>query len=224
MRTKKPLFQWDINQKFINCTGQYIDFMFDNDPQPYRVEIKDGACLIPDEFLQTEGKKTVYECLSDGTITENKITIHGRPKPPSYVYTTTEKLTFDGLVQKVNTTIDDIISRANSGEFNGTSVTHIWDGTTLIITSASGTSSVDLKGNKGDTPRKGVDYYTEQEKEEIISESVSELKEDLEQWKNELMGTDEDVLAMLASVDVVQPVADEAGAMYTDESGALYIL
>ena len=184
MRTKKPLFQWDINQKFINCTGQYIDFIFDNDPEPYRVEIKDGTCLIPDEFLQTEGKKTVYECLSDGTITENKITIHGRPKPPSYVYTTTEKLTFDGLVQKVNTTIDDIISRANSGEFNGTSVTHIWDGTTLIITSASGTSSVDLKGEKGDTPKKGVDYYTENEIEGIIenitSGSIGKFKQTVE--------------------------------------------
>ena len=53
MRTKKPLFQWDINQKFINCTGKYIDFIFDNDSKPYRVEIEDGTCLIPDEFLQT---------------------------------------------------------------------------------------------------------------------------------------------------------------------------
>ena len=121
MRTKKPLFQWDINQKFINCTGKYIDFIFDNDPKLYRVEIEDGTCLIPDEFLQTDGKKTVYECLSDGTLTENKLTVHGRPKPPNYVYTTTEKLTFDGLVQKVDDTVNDIINRANSGEFNGTS-------------------------------------------------------------------------------------------------------
>lgn len=32
-----------------------------------------------------------------------------------------------------------------------TAVKHSWDGTTLIITSASGTSSVDLQGAKGDT-------------------------------------------------------------------------
>ena len=32
----------------------------------------------------------------------------------------------------------------------GTSCTHTWDGTTLTVTSASGTSSADLKGEKGD--------------------------------------------------------------------------
>ena len=68
----------------------------------------------------------------------------------------------------------------------GTSITHSWDGTTLIVTSASGTSSANLKGEKGDkgepgeqgirgvqgekgekgdtgaagyTPIKGVDYF-----------------------------------------------------------------
>lgn len=39
---------------------------------------------------------------------------------------------------------------------DGVSATHIWNGTTLIITSASGTSSADLKGEKGDTGE--VDY------------------------------------------------------------------
>ena len=34
---------------------------------------------------------------------------------------------------------------------DGVSVTHEWDGTTLTVTSASGTTSADLKGPKGDT-------------------------------------------------------------------------
>ena len=34
---------------------------------------------------------------------------------------------------------------------NGVSCTHRWEGTTLIVTSASGTSSADLKGEKGDS-------------------------------------------------------------------------
>lgn len=38
---------------------------------------------------------------------------------------------------------------------NGVSVTHSWSGTTLSITSASGTSSVDLKGPKGETGATG---------------------------------------------------------------------
>lgn len=34
---------------------------------------------------------------------------------------------------------------------DGVSATHSWNGTVLTITSASGTSSADLKGEKGDT-------------------------------------------------------------------------
>lgn len=75
---------------------------------------------------------------------------------------------------------------------NGVSATHSWNGTTLTITSASGTSSADLKGDKGDkgdkgadgkkgdngyTPVKGVDYWTEADKEEIIDRCADELEE-----------------------------------------------
>lgn len=58
---------------------------------------------------------------------------------------------------------------------DGVSVTHNWSGTTLTVTSASGTSSVDLKGNKGDTgasgysPVRGTDYWTASDIAEIKS-------------------------------------------------------
>lgn len=76
---------------------------------------------------------------------------------------------------------------------NGVSVTHSWSGTTLFVTSASGTTSANLKGAKGDkgdkgdtgaagtngidgyTPVKGVDYYTDADKAEIISAVLNGL-------------------------------------------------
>lgn len=39
---------------------------------------------------------------------------------------------------------------------DGVSCTHEWDGTTLIVTSASGTSSADLKGERGDAGDRGA--------------------------------------------------------------------
>lgn len=48
---------------------------------------------------------------------------------------------------------------------DGVSCTHEWEGTVLHVTSASGTTSADLKGDKGNqgvagyTPVKGVDYF-----------------------------------------------------------------
>lgn len=52
---------------------------------------------------------------------------------------------------------------------SGVSATHSWNGTTLTVTSASGTSSANLQGPKGDTgspgaagytPVRGTDYWT----------------------------------------------------------------
>lgn len=42
---------------------------------------------------------------------------------------------------------------------DGVSVEHSWDGTVLNIKSASGESSADLKGDKGYTPQKNIDYF-----------------------------------------------------------------
>ena len=79
--------------------------------------------------------------------------------------------------------IDNALTRAKeNGEFNGSdgvSVTHSWDGTMLSITSASGTSSSDLKGEKGDvgyTPIRGIDYWTDEDKAEIVSSILEELR------------------------------------------------
>lgn len=84
---------------------------------------------------------------------------------------------------------------------DGVNCTHRWDGTTLFVTSASGTSAADLKGEAGAkgepgaagkdgyTPVKGTDYYTEAERQELISDVVEALDEaptdiDLSAWND----------------------------------------
>lgn len=52
---------------------------------------------------------------------------------------------------------------------NGVSATHSWNGTTLTVTSASGSSSANLKGDKGDN---GDDYVlTSADKQEIAAQA-----------------------------------------------------
>ena len=79
---------------------------------------------------------------------------------------------------------------------DGVSCTHSWTGTTLTVTSASGTSSADLKGDPGEqgpqgpkgdtgvqgpagadgnTPVKGVDYWTSADKAEIVNDVLAAL-------------------------------------------------
>lgn len=116
---------------------------------------------------------------------------------------------------EAETIINTALAQAKeSGEFdgkNGVSATHSWNGTTLTVTSASGTSSANLKGDAGASPTiiieetasgvlieatnpdgtqqigyalhgapgkspvKGVDYWTETDKNEIIQSVVAEL-------------------------------------------------
>lgn len=64
---------------------------------------------------------------------------------------------------------------------DGISASHSWDGTVLTVTSASGTSSADLKGadgkdgQNGYTPVKGTDYWNEADKAEIVEETVENI-------------------------------------------------
>lgn len=68
---------------------------------------------------------------------------------------------------------------------DGVSVTHSWDGTTLTVTSASGTSSVDLKGQNGYTPIKGTDYWTEADKNEIKEYVKDEIPTNISAFNND---------------------------------------
>lgn len=115
MNVTKQLYQWDTGQKLTECTGIYVDYLIGD--EVYRVEIIDGTCIIPDELLQTSGRYKVWECMADNTLREFAFKVLPRPMPPSYVYTPTEQLTFDGLVQKVDDAVAEMIRRADSGEF-----------------------------------------------------------------------------------------------------------
>ena len=141
MNTEKKLYQWDTGQKLTGCTGLYVDFPIDN--EVYRVETADGMCIIPDELLQTSGGHKVYECMTNNTIRSFAFSVIPRPKPPDYVFTPTERLTFEGLVQKVDDAVADMIRRAESGEFDG------------------------------HTPVKGTDYFTTSEIQQIQNEVSS---------------------------------------------------
>ena len=149
MKTNKILYQWDAGQKLTDCRGVFVDFVISG--EVYRCDVVNGECIVPDELLQHPGKQTAYECMADNTLQEFVFSVVPRPLPPDYVYTPTEKLTFEGLVQKVEDPVADIIRRADSGEFDGY------------------------------TPVKGKDYFSEAEKNELMesvsSGAIGEFRE-----------------------------------------------
>ena len=139
MKPEKQLYQWDVNQYLtgINPAAQYVDYPMGN--EVIRIKSDGTRCRIPDEVLQTYGGKTCYERYPDGTFRAYSFSVLYAPKPPDYVYTPEERTTFEALTARVDSAIEEIKRRADSGEF---------------------------------TPVKGVDYFTDAEKNEMM-ESVS---------------------------------------------------
>lgn len=139
MKPEKQLYQWDTNQSLVELTpsAQYVDYPIGD--EVIRIKTDGTRCRIPDEVLQTYGGKTCYERYPDGTYRAYSFTVLYAPKPPEYVYTPEERTTFEALTARVDSAIEDIKRRADSGEFDGK------------------------------TPVKGVDYYTDEEKAELIT-------------------------------------------------------
>ena len=213
MNIEKRLYQWDTGQKLTGCTGLYVDFPIDN--EVYRVETIDGTCIIPDELLQTSGGHKVYECMTNNTIRSFAFSVKPRPMPPNYVYTPTEKLTLEGLAQRVDDAVADMIRRAESGEFDGHTPVKGVDyfdgekgdkGDPFTYEDFTPEQLASLKGDKGDkgdngidgkdgadgyTPVKDIDYF-----DGVNGKSAYQIAVD-----NGFIGTEAEWLASLRGAD-----------------------
>ena len=210
MNIEKRLYQWDTGQKLTGCTGLYVDFPIDN--EVYRVETIDGTCIIPDELLQTSGGHKVYECMTNNTIRSFAFSVKPRPMPPNYVYTPTEKLTLEGLAQRVDDAVADMIRRADSGEFDGHTPVKGVDyfdgekgdkGDPFRYEDFTPEQLASLKGDKGDkgtdgkdgadgyTPVKDIDYF-----DGVNGKSAYQIAVD-----NGFIGTEAEWLASLRGAD-----------------------
>lgn len=213
MNTEKRLYQWDTGQKLVGCTGLYVDFPIGD--EVYRIETADGMCIIPDELLQTSGSHKVYECMTNNTIRSFGFSVKPRPMPPNYVFTPTEKLTLEGLAQRVDDAVADMIRRADSGEFDGHTPIKGVDyfdgekgdkGDPFTYDDFTPEQLASLKGDKGDkgdngidgkdgadghTPVKGIDYF-----DGVNGKSAYQIAVD-----NGFIGTEAEWLASLRGAD-----------------------
>lgn len=198
MNTEKKLYQWDIGQKLAGCTGLYVDFLIGD--EVYRVETADGMCIIPDELLQTSGSHKVYECMTNNTIRSFGFSVKPRPMPPNYVFTPTEKLTLEGLAQRVDDAVADMIRRADSGEFDGHTPIKGVDyfdgekgdkGDPFTYKDFTPEQLASLKGDKGDKGDNGTDG-----KDGVNGKSAYQIAVD-----NGFIGTEAEWLASLRGAD-----------------------
>nr|DAG21380.1 MAG TPA: hypothetical protein [Bacteriophage sp.] len=94
------LYQWDTNRylDIPEADAVYVDFARTGE-EPLRIAVADGGVRIPDSWLQTAGNKNIYVCYVDGTLRGYTLRIVPRPKPPDYVATPDEALSYKELAE-----------------------------------------------------------------------------------------------------------------------------
>lgn len=179
-------YQWDTNQVLIveNADAcQEVHFGRYKDPTALVCSIReaDGQRVVdvPNILLQSDKPITAYlfSHVGDGALTRyaESILVRSRPRPENYVYTETEVLSYEALEQRITDLEENGGTQGDPGTpgADGISCTHEWNGSVLTVTSASGTSSADLKGEQGNpgidgyNPVRGTDYWTDADKAEI---------------------------------------------------------
>ena len=154
---RDELFQWDINRQIIVSDASIDAVHYSNrtDNSALVVEVKEKNGLrvadIPNILLQESWDINVYG-YCDGYYTKQaaRIKVNPRTKPESYVYTETEVLNYNTVMEKIDTielTPGPQGPEGPQGE----------------------------PGRDGHTPVKGTDYWTETDKAEIVADVIAAI-------------------------------------------------
>lgn len=179
------LYQWDTDRRVVvkpaeGCTVAEAHFANPDGDAAYIVELKTEEerifAPIPNILLQGSGHihvfATIVTAAGKRTICDKIFNIRPRQKPSDYVYTETEVYSIKTALEKA------LYDAKESGEFTGPEGKQGPAGKP----GEDGKDGQDGKpgkdgvdGQDGYTPEKGIDYYTEEEKEELLEGLREEL-------------------------------------------------
>ena len=154
---RDELFQWDINRQIIVSDASIDAVHYSNrtDDSALVVEVKEKNGLrvadIPNILLQESWDINVYG-YCDGYYTKQaaRIKVNPRTKPESYVYTETEVLNYNTVMEKIDTI--------------------------ELTPGPQGPEGPQGKpGRDGYTPVKGTDYWTETDKAEMVADVIAAI-------------------------------------------------
>lgn len=150
--------------------------------------VVDHRVLLDDEIIFSESEKTTLDSI---ILSENARQQAELERAAAEV----ERASVAANAAEAVILAKEAVARAEDAVLRG--VTHSWEGTVLTVTSTSGTSSADLKGdpgkdgidgkdgrdgtdgkdgNDGYTPVVGTDYFTEAEKNAFVNEVLNSLQ------------------------------------------------
>ena len=103
---RKSFTQWDLNRKIIVEDDSITQVHFTNSNRigenALVCEVIDNVVNVPNIILQSYGTIFVYGCDSNYTKYIDAFDIIRREKPDGYIYTETEVLNYNSLLEKIN--------------------------------------------------------------------------------------------------------------------------
>lgn len=254
---RSELWQWDTGRTLaVDADCSQLHFSNKAFGRSIDVDVVDGTAIIPDVLLQTDKDLNVWAFVGTAENGYTKISktykVNRRNKPADYVFTPVEQTTIAEIAAIAQSVRDD----ADAGLFDGKpgedgrdgidgkdgapgkdgiSATHSWNGTVLTITSASGTSSADLKGDKGEqgipgtaghTPEYGVDYGTPEQIAGIAKQAADILQPDVNQLKDDLDDLDSKIFGFkivgISSIEYTKGGFVNENGTITDNDNFMY--
>lgn len=168
---RKEFYRWDLNQKVVvpNESIKQVHFCNRSDICSLVTEVYeiDGVRVadVPNILFHTAKTIRVYGYTDTHTLVETRFRVNERTKPTDYVYTEVEIKTWDKLESQVGyytPVLDD------SGYLS-------WSASKDTLPFAPGANIKGEPGTDGYTPVKGVDYFTEADKEELVASVMAAL-------------------------------------------------
>lgn len=168
----EQLYQWDLGRQVkVSQTVKEVHFYNCNCDNAYVVETTtvDGVttALIPNILLQES--RNIYACPveNDVTLCRCVLLVNDRQKPADYVYTETELKRYEALEERIK-------NLEENGTGGGSvSDEQIKEAVDEALTEAK--ESGEFDGADGYTPQKGIDYFTEEDKEELVEEVLENI-------------------------------------------------
>lgn len=164
------LTQWDVSRevKVTDSTATHVHLANRGDSKAVIMHLDSGQTKIPDFLLQTGKVLLVYAVVNGVTIESKSFPVQNRAKPENYTYEEDSRNYIDQLIRAAeNATAaaqnaaQDILEAKEAGEFNGPKGDRGEKGDP---------GEPGPTGEKGYTPVRGIDYYTEVDKDELLDE------------------------------------------------------
>ena len=174
---RPSFYQWDTCQRVVHDfnVGDEVEFLNSQQKEPLMVTAYayNGNVVadVPNILLQSATPITIYVSRSNESCryTKEKYTIDvvQRPKPSDYVYTQTELATYDTLEKRVkrieengNSIDEGVVNRLITAQLEEAKESGAFNG---------------KDGKDGYTPVKRIDYFTQSDVQEIVTQVIAGL-------------------------------------------------